>query len=55
MPSPEALREQIANLVRQYHQEKFSDQTFNPGHDLVHYAGRVFDAEELCSLVDASS
>jgi len=54
VPSPEALREQIANLVRQYHQEQFSGQTFNPGHDLVHYAGRVFDAEELCSLVDAS-
>ena len=54
MSRPEALREQILGLVRQYHQEKFASQTFNPTHDLVHYAGRVFDAEELCNLVDAS-
>jgi hypothetical protein len=27
---------------------------FDPSQDLVHYAGRVFDAEELCNLVDAS-
>ena len=54
MSRPEALREQIVSLVRQYHQEKFSGRTFDPAHDLVHYAGRVFDAEELCNLVDAS-
>ena len=54
VPNPEALRKQIMGLVRQYHQEKFSDRTFNPANDLVHYAGRVFDAEELCNLVDAS-
>ena len=49
-----ALREQIASLVRQYHREQFSNRTFNPEVDLAHYAGRVFDAEELCNLVDAS-
>jgi CDP-6-deoxy-D-xylo-4-hexulose-3-dehydrase len=48
------LREQILNLVRQYYQEKFGSKTFDPSRDLIHYAGRVFDAEELCSLVDAS-
>jgi CDP-6-deoxy-D-xylo-4-hexulose-3-dehydrase len=48
------LREQIAGLVRQYHQQQFSNRTFAAGHDLVHYAGRVFDADELCALVDAS-
>jgi CDP-6-deoxy-D-xylo-4-hexulose-3-dehydrase len=48
------LREQIASLVRQYYREQFSDRTFNPDTDLVHYAGRVFDAEEMCNLVDAS-
>src|SRR5580704_11638038 len=48
------LREQIAALVRQYYQEQFSNRTFNLETDLVHYAGRVFDAEELCNLVDAS-
>jgi CDP-6-deoxy-D-xylo-4-hexulose-3-dehydrase len=48
------LREQIASLVRQYYREQFSNRTFNPDVDLAHYAGRVFDAEELCNLVDAS-
>jgi CDP-6-deoxy-D-xylo-4-hexulose-3-dehydrase len=49
-----ALREQIDSLVRQYYQEQFADRTFNPATDLVHYAGRVFDAEELSNLVDSS-
>lgn len=48
------LREQIASLVRQYYGEQFSNRTFNPETDLAHYAGRVFDADELCNLVDAS-
>jgi CDP-6-deoxy-D-xylo-4-hexulose-3-dehydrase len=48
------LREQIASLVRQYYREQFSDRAFNPETDLAHYAGRVFDAEEMCNLVDAS-
>ena len=48
------LREQIDVLVRQYYREQFSNRSFNPDTDLVHYAGRVFDAEELSLLVDAS-
>jgi CDP-6-deoxy-D-xylo-4-hexulose-3-dehydrase len=48
------LREQIAALVRQYYQEQFSTRPFNAERDLTHYAGRVFDAEEMCNLVDAS-
>jgi CDP-6-deoxy-D-xylo-4-hexulose-3-dehydrase len=51
---PEERRKQILSLVRQYYGEKFSATTFDPTKDLVHYAGRVFDAEELCNLVDAS-
>jgi CDP-6-deoxy-D-xylo-4-hexulose-3-dehydrase len=54
MFSPEERRKQIVSLVRQYYGEKFSTKTFDPTKDLVHYAGRVFDAEELCNLVDAS-
>jgi CDP-6-deoxy-D-xylo-4-hexulose-3-dehydrase len=49
-----ALRQQIASLVREYYQAQFSARGFNPDVDLVHYAGRVFDAEELCNLVDSS-
>jgi CDP-6-deoxy-D-xylo-4-hexulose-3-dehydrase len=54
MSNTAPLKEQILKLVRQYYQEKFSDKTFDLTRDLVHYAGRVFDAEELCNLVDAS-
>ena len=54
MSRAKVLREQIDALVRQYYQEHFSNRTFNPENDLVHYAGRVFDAEELSNLVDAS-
>jgi len=48
------LRARIDALVREYYQAKFADRTFNPERDLVHYAGRVFDADELCRLVDSS-
>ena len=54
MPTADELRGQIAALVRQYHGEQFGPRAFVPDTDLVHYAGRVFDAEELCNLVDAS-
>ena len=54
MSTVTVLREQIAALVRQYHREQFSNRTFNRETDLVHFAGRVFDAEEMCNLVDAS-
>jgi CDP-6-deoxy-D-xylo-4-hexulose-3-dehydrase len=54
MSAATALRERIASLVRQYYKEQFTDRTFNPDVDLVHYAGRVFDAQELCNLVDSS-
>jgi CDP-6-deoxy-D-xylo-4-hexulose-3-dehydrase len=48
------LREQILSLVDSYYQEKFAEKSFNPDTDRVHYAGRVFDADELVNLVDAS-
>jgi CDP-6-deoxy-D-xylo-4-hexulose-3-dehydrase len=54
MQAAKELREQIASLVRQYYGAQFASRSFNPETDLVHYAGRVFDADELTSLVDAS-
>lgn len=54
MGTGDELRAQIASLVRQYHAERFGHRPFVPGNDLVHYAGRVFDADEICRLVDAS-
>lgn len=47
-------RDEILTLVRQYYAEKFSGASFDPSRDLVHYAGRVFDEQELVNLVDSS-
>jgi len=47
------LRAQILTLVKEYHQSKFAPKSFDPDKDMVHYAGRVFDAEEIVNLVDA--
>ena len=54
MSTANQLREQIASLVREYYGAQFAARPFTPGVDLTHYAGRVFDADELCTLVDAS-
>src|SRR5215210_6532435 len=48
------LRTEILELVRKYYQERFANREFEPGVGLVHYAGRVFDAQELVNLVDSS-
>src|SRR5215213_1994223 len=48
------LRAEILELVKEYYQERFGTREFKPGVDLVHYAGRVFDAHELVNLVDSS-
>jgi len=51
MPStPELIRTQILALVKEYHTAKFAHKTFDPDKDLIHYAGRVFDAEEIVNL-----
>jgi CDP-6-deoxy-D-xylo-4-hexulose-3-dehydrase len=54
MTTPEDIRTKILTLVKEYHTAKFAPKTFDPDKDLVHYAGRVFDAEEIVNLVDAS-
>jgi len=48
------LREQILALVREYHREAFPEPTFVAGETPVPVAGRVFDAEEIVTLVDSS-
>jgi CDP-6-deoxy-D-xylo-4-hexulose-3-dehydrase len=47
-------RDDVLRLVREYYRERFSEQAYDPQRDLVHYAGRVFDEEELVNLVDSS-
>lgn len=48
------LRARILDLVGEYYQARFAGTPFRPGIDSIHYAGRVFDAEELGRLVDSS-
>jgi CDP-6-deoxy-D-xylo-4-hexulose-3-dehydrase len=47
---PEEIRQRILELVHEYYRAKFGEQD----HRAVHYAGRVFDADEMLCLVDAS-
>jgi CDP-6-deoxy-D-xylo-4-hexulose-3-dehydrase len=53
MSRSEELRRRIADLVAEYHQAAFAPRPFVPGESPVRYAGRVFDAEELQSAVEA--
>ena len=48
------LREQILELVQSYHEVGFAPSEFVPGETPVPVSGRVFDADELLHLVDAS-
>jgi CDP-4-dehydro-6-deoxyglucose reductase, E1 len=50
----EGLREQILELVHDYHAAGFRPTEFLPGETPVPVSGRVFDADELLHLVDAS-
>ena len=48
------LREQILGLVNEFHDLEFAQREFVPGETPVPVSGRVFDADELLHLVDAS-
>ena len=48
------LRERIMGLVAEYYAEAFPAREFTPGQSSVPVAGRVFDQQELLSLVDSS-
>ena len=49
----ETRRRQILDLVEQYARDKFGARPFAADRDLVHYAGRVFDAQELRCATEA--
>jgi CDP-6-deoxy-D-xylo-4-hexulose-3-dehydrase len=48
------LRSMILNLTSQYCHEKFPTRPFVPGESQIPVSGKVFDAEEMRMLVDAS-
>ena len=54
MNSDSELHDEILSLVRKYSQVKFAKKTFDPSSSFIHYAGRVFDENELVNLIDAS-
>lgn len=54
MRDPRTIRDEILSLTEEYYQAQFSQtKPFQPG-DRISYAGRVFDQQELRTLVDAS-
>jgi CDP-6-deoxy-D-xylo-4-hexulose-3-dehydrase len=48
------LRTRILELVNEFHDAEFRAREFVPGESPVPVSGRVFDAEELLTLVDSS-
>ena len=54
MSRADELRQNIRNLVTEYHREAFPANAFQAGHSSVPVSGRVFDEDDLQSLVDSS-
>ena len=48
------LRAQILELVDEYSREAFPEKKFIPGESSVPVSGRVYDGEDIQSLVDSS-
>ncbi len=53
-PDADELRARILGLVAEYHDAAFAPQPFVPGETPVPVSGRVFGANDIRSLVDAS-
>jgi CDP-4-dehydro-6-deoxyglucose reductase, E1 len=54
MKSADELRAEILALVKEYARAQWPAKTFVPGESQVLYAGRVFDEDDVTSLVDSS-
>jgi CDP-6-deoxy-D-xylo-4-hexulose-3-dehydrase len=54
MSDPAALRSEILSLVQRFHPAEFPTVPFVPGVTPVPVSGRVFDANDMTSLVDAA-
>ena len=53
MNEREDLRQSILAQVAEFYKEAHAEQPFSPGKSMVHYAGRVFDAQEMQNMVSA--
>src|SRR5947199_7791364 len=50
----DSLRARILDLVSEYHGAAFAERAFVPGESPVPVSGRVFDEEDIRSLIDSS-
>ena len=54
MDQQQEIRQKIAALVEEFAQLKYTAQTFKPGETVIPPSGKVLDASELKSMVEAS-
>ncbi len=54
MDQQQEIRQKIATLVEEFAQLKYTPQTFKPGETVIPPSGKVLDAAELKSMVEAS-
>ena len=54
MDQQQEIRQKIATLVEEFAQLKYTAQTFKPGETVIPPSGKVLDAAELKSMVEAS-
>lgn len=54
MADPAELRKRILALTREYAEANWPARTFQPGTDDVPVSGKVFDGDDVASLIDAS-
>ncbi len=53
MNESEKLRADIREKVKKYYETAHKKAEFVPGKSKIHYAGRVYDEQEMCNMVDA--
>jgi CDP-6-deoxy-D-xylo-4-hexulose-3-dehydrase len=53
MKETEKLRQAILAQVAEYYEKAHAQRPFIPGETMVHYAGRVYDAQEIQNMVSA--
>lgn len=49
-----SIREEILKKVGEFYRKEYPKEEFIPGQTPIHYAGRVFDENELVSLIDSA-
>ena len=54
MDAQQDIRQKIAALVDEYAKIKYTPQAFKPGETVIPPSGKVLDAAELKSMVEAS-